>query len=630
MIKPEKESFFSISTSLVPVQVPLTYSLYINVSGEANREHFIRIFPDGGILEPGEVDEFKRKYRQLYVAESQRSAYMDAVIKSSGRTGIEKTSVLKDSAIHYLGNLFDGKREITTEVLNQSIAGCRDVVENMVDVIQSYNVDQLQQMIANLSFHDFYTYDHSINVSMYCVVIYRAMYPKASKIEIVQAGLGGMLHDLGKINISTQIINKSGDLTPEERKEIQKHPDYGLQFLSTPGVTLPTGVDPILVSRVVHEHHENFDGTGYPSKLANNQIHILARITAVADFFDAVTTKRSYHDALTSDDALALMKKTEGKKLDPKIFQLFAEHTKLHNDLTQTLIHLELPSDFDPCQPHHRLPFQQMPNQSPEKPIHFVPKVDEIQSLLQSRTLALNNLEKSPFIDHERTRPMIESALELSFSLYSQHNFKPLVHELLKVTTTTTLKIIGHNPQLQPLLLNLRVDERNYTAAHSLLLAELCCAIASKVGWESEPTFSKLITAAFLHDIALGNHPMAKFQRVEELSQGQHFSAEEIERFRRHPEKASEYARELIGSPAELETILAQHHELADGTGFPHRLAPNQITPLSCLFIIAHDILLFFLEKGKAASWETWVSASASKFEAGSFKKILKNLVDSK
>lgn len=320
MIKSDKQSFFSISTGLVPINIPLTYSLYINVSGEPSREHFIRIFPDGGILETGEIEEFKRKYRQLYVSESQRSAYMDAVVKSSGKTGIEKTAVLKESAIHYLGNLFDGKREITTEVLNQSIAGCRDVVENMVDAIQSYDIDQLQQMIANLSFHDFYTYDHSINVSMYCVVIYRAMFPNAVKMEIVQAGLGGMLHDLGKIKISTQIINKAGKLTPEEREEINNHPVYGLEFLNAPGVKLPVGVNPLLVSRVVHEHHENIDGTGYPQKLLGPQIHLLAKITAVADFFDAITTKRSYHDALTIEDALALMQKSEGKKLDPKIF----------------------------------------------------------------------------------------------------------------------------------------------------------------------------------------------------------------------------------------------------------------------------------------------------------------------
>ncbi len=108
-------------------------------------------------------------------------------------------------------------------------------------------------------------------------------------------------------------------------------------------------IDLGLLKNVVLQHHENVDGTGYPKKLASPEIDPYAKITAIADFFDAVTTKRSYHEALNVEDALALMKKSVGKKLDPSFFDVFVEETKQFNRNKVSL--LELPVDFDPCQP---------------------------------------------------------------------------------------------------------------------------------------------------------------------------------------------------------------------------------------------------------------------------------------
>ena len=100
--------------------------------------------------------------------------------------------MIKDSAIHYLDKLFDTDKEFTTEILSETLQGCKTTVESMVDVIKDYDVSKLQSLIASLSFHDFYTYDHSINVSMYCIfTLFTALKPNAPKEEIVLAGLGG-------------------------------------------------------------------------------------------------------------------------------------------------------------------------------------------------------------------------------------------------------------------------------------------------------------------------------------------------------------------------------------------------------------------------------------------------------
>lgn len=351
-------SFFSVAFELIVVDMELPYDLYVNSSSHNERDRFVRIFPSGDKLSKEDLGVYKKKYHQLYVLESQRDQYLRSLVKAAGASDTQKAEVIKDSAIHYLSTLFDPQKEFSNELLVEAIEGCRESVESMVDVVQEYDVNQLQELIAGLSYHDFYTYDHSINVSMYCIAIFKAMKPEAAREEIVMAGLGGLLHDLGKLKIPTTIINNPGDLTDEEFLEIKKHPDYGKELLDEQmhdHACDCEGIDFEIITRVVHEHHENYNGTGYPNKMAGEDIHLMARITAVADFFDAITTKRSYHDALKNEDALAVMARSVGKKIDPLVFKIFTE--KVKNLVYKGKGNLELGDDFDPCRPHQVLPF---------------------------------------------------------------------------------------------------------------------------------------------------------------------------------------------------------------------------------------------------------------------------------
>ena len=116
------------------------------------------------------------------------------------------------------------------------------------------------------------------------------------------------------------------------------------------------GVDFGIISRIIHEHHENVNGTGYPNKIPGEKIHVLARITAIADFFDALTTKRSYHEVISVQDALEVMGKSVGKKIDPHLFDLFVKNVS--GIVLSGKIKDVLPDDFDPCQPQETLPFE--------------------------------------------------------------------------------------------------------------------------------------------------------------------------------------------------------------------------------------------------------------------------------
>ncbi len=368
-------SFFSISFDLVVIDRPIPYDLYINSSASENKEKYVRIYPKNDTLSSADLKIFKKKYFQLYVHESQREQYLKSLIHCNGVSDNQKSEIIKESAIHYLDKLFDADKEFTTEILSETIQGCKTTVESMVDVIKDYDVSKLQSLIASLSFHDFYTYDHSINVSMYCISLFNAAKPNAPKEEIILAGLGGLLHDIGKVNISTEIINNPDKLTDEEFDVIKKHPSYG-RWLLEENACQCEGVNFNILKRVVYEHHENFNGTGYPNKISGADIHLLARITAIADFFDAITTKRSYHDVLPTEDAIAVMSKAVGKKLDPQLFEIFTSSVK---QLVLTgKVNKELPEDFDPCQPQNILPFRApKPNYKvegfgdQEKPVHF-------------------------------------------------------------------------------------------------------------------------------------------------------------------------------------------------------------------------------------------------------------------
>ena len=260
-----------------------------------------------------------------------------------------------------MDKLFDENSEFTTEILAEAIKGCRDSVESMVDVIQGRSVNDVRELIGNLSFHDFYTYDHSINVSMYNIATLKVLKPNASRREMVHAGLGGMLHDLGKIRIPTAILNHPGKLSEEEFGKIKQHPHYGGEIIDAQimaNAIEDRDIDFSIVKRVVLEHHENFNGTGYPKGLEGNQIHILARITAISDFFDALTTKRSYHEVVTIDEAIRIMSRSVGKKLDGQLFDIFVD--KVSKGAIVGRATVELPDEFDPCQPQNILPFQKV------------------------------------------------------------------------------------------------------------------------------------------------------------------------------------------------------------------------------------------------------------------------------
>ncbi|MBY0517895.1 MAG: HD domain-containing protein [Bacteriovoracaceae bacterium] len=351
-------SFFSVRYDLIATGIQLPFDLFVNSSSLKEKEKFVRIFPAGDSLGTADLENLKYKYIQLYIAEDQRHLYMKSLIHSEHYDDTQKANVLKDSALEYLGKIFDENREFSTELLEKNIEGCREVVENMVDLLGEYDIDSLRGLIGSLSFHDFYTYDHSINVSMYCISIWHVAHPNAPRQDLVNIGLGGLLHDLGKVKIPTNILNSPGGLSESEYEIIKKHPTLGLELLLSGEVKVHHTIDVNVIARIVHEHHENWNGTGYPAKIRDEEIHPMARACTIADFFDAITTKRSYNQVMPIADALNVMRKFRGIKLEPSLFDIFEKHVDhVKTDIRKDLV---LADRFDPTIPWETLPLEEI------------------------------------------------------------------------------------------------------------------------------------------------------------------------------------------------------------------------------------------------------------------------------
>ncbi len=168
---------------------------------------------------------------------------------------------------------------------------------------------------------DSYTQGHTERVTQYALIIaeelkFSLALPEGDKNFIRNLHLSALLHDIGKIGVPENILNKPGVLTVEERKEMNKHPVIGANILSK----VDEFQEPILG---VKYHHERYDGLGYPEGLKGDQVPLIARIIAVADTFDAMTTDRPYRKGLTKEEALSAIEKEKGRQFHPLIVNAF-------------------------------------------------------------------------------------------------------------------------------------------------------------------------------------------------------------------------------------------------------------------------------------------------------------------
>jgi putative nucleotidyltransferase with HDIG domain len=182
--------------------------------------------------------------------------------------------------------------------------------DDMTARLQRQHLATIRALTSAIDARDPYTLGHSVRVGQLSMMIGREL--DLNEAVLARLEIGGYLHDIGKIGIRDAVLLKPGTLTPEEREVIQEHPTIGLSILEA--VDLPAEV-----IQFVAGHHERLDGSGYPRGLQGPELPVVARIAAVADMYDAITTERPYRGPMDPEEALTLLRSEQGRLLDPRV-----------------------------------------------------------------------------------------------------------------------------------------------------------------------------------------------------------------------------------------------------------------------------------------------------------------------
>lgn len=217
----------------------------------------------------------------------------------------EKMHTLRKTAISVVEDMFD---DPSPENVSKGVKVVGSFVYSLMKDPKSY------LFLARLSSHDPYTLQHSVGTSVHAIILARKL-GITDENELLEVGLAGLLHDIGKVRVRKEVINKPGPLDEKEWEEMRRHSAEGYEIVkSYPFLTERT-------KRAILEHHEEKKGTGYPLGLKEEEIHLFSKIVCLCDIFNALTTNRSYSKARTPFEAFELMRDKMMHKIDEKLFK---------------------------------------------------------------------------------------------------------------------------------------------------------------------------------------------------------------------------------------------------------------------------------------------------------------------
>lgn len=196
-------------------------------------------------------------------------------------------------------------------------------LKNTNEMLEKAYLESIETLRYTVEAKDTYTRGHSDRVAAFSVLIGQFLNLSENDLRTLQ--IGGLFHDIGKIGVPDSILLKETKLTDDEYSEIKNHPSIGAHILSTASIFKD-------IIPIVKHHHEKYNGTGYPGRLSGEQIPYLARITAIADSFDAMTSRRTYRDSLPIETVIEEFREYKGTQFDPKLIDVFLDILENHFD----------------------------------------------------------------------------------------------------------------------------------------------------------------------------------------------------------------------------------------------------------------------------------------------------------
>lgn len=268
---------------------------------------------------------FSKKLLELFVKKIRTfDAFTYIMLLAESNNIIDALDIVKNydvQACHNMDEKFD-KLVILVELITNSIYEFMRInlqLDNYSENSKSPYLSTVQILRNIVEYKDTYTIGHSFRVSKYSLLIGKSMGLSRTNLKILK--VGSIFHDIGKISTPNSILLKNGPLTENEYFQIKSHPLIGSHILF-PAIMYSK------VIPIIKFHHERFDGNGYPAKLKGEEIPLLVRIVTIADTFDAMTSRRTYREALSLDVVISEFEKNKGTQFDPEITDVFLDILK--------------------------------------------------------------------------------------------------------------------------------------------------------------------------------------------------------------------------------------------------------------------------------------------------------------
>lgn len=301
----EPSTYFRIRMTTIRPDKVTTFDIYVQVDGK-----YILYVRSGDLLSDGKIQMLHERDTgdSFFVLTQDKQKYHDWVREEMNSVLInpfEKAKILRESSVALMEDLFENPD------VNKALDDSRPIIRDFIDLMEK--APEAMGFMISLSGHDFYTYNHSLDVSIYSLGLGKVLGYDTATLE--ELGVAALFHDIGKRNVSLDILCKKGGLTDAEWEQMKMHPQYGLVILNNhPNIS-------DAIKAACFEHHESWSGNGYPQQLVGDEIHPFARIVAITDTYDAMTTQRSYNVPLAPLDAVTMMKEKLAGRYDPEMLE---------------------------------------------------------------------------------------------------------------------------------------------------------------------------------------------------------------------------------------------------------------------------------------------------------------------